>query len=88
MHVLGRVLEHAVASVVVLDVVQGHGPEAAPAQGHDEGVPVLQDAVVPPVFLQPQLNTQPQSAPPFLTSVHFLIKCTRQTARLRFNKPK
>ena len=57
MHVLRRVLEHAVASVVVLDVVQRHGLEAAPAQGHDEGVPVLQDAVVPPVFLQPHLNT-------------------------------
>ena len=71
MHVLWRVLEHAVASVVVLDVVQRHGLEAAPAQGHDEGVPVLQDAMVPPVFLQPHLNTQPQSASPCLISVHF-----------------
>jgi len=55
-HVLRRVFEQAVAPVVVLDVVQGHGLEAPPAQGEDEGVPGLQDAVVPAVLLQPHLT--------------------------------
>lgn len=55
MHVLRCVLEQAVAPVVVLNVVERDGLEAAPAQGQDEGVSRLQDAVVPAVFFQPHL---------------------------------
>lgn len=51
MHVLRCVLEQAVAPVVVLDVVQGDGLEATPAQGQDEGVARFQDPVVPSMFL-------------------------------------
>lgn len=56
MHVLRRVFKQAVASVVVLDVVEGDGLEAAPAKRQDEGVSRLQDAVIPAVFLQPHLT--------------------------------
>lgn len=56
MHVLRRVFEQAVASVVVLDMVEGDGLETTPAQRQNEGVPCLQDAVIPAMFLQPHLR--------------------------------
>ena len=56
MHVLRRVFEQAVAPVVVLDVVEGDGLEAPPAQRQDKGVSGLQDAVIPAVFLQTHLT--------------------------------
>lgn len=54
-HVLGGVLQQPMAAIVVLDVVEGHGLEAPPAQREDDGVPRLQDATVPAVLLQPHL---------------------------------
>lgn len=56
MHVLRRVFQQAVAPVVILDVVEGDGLEASPPQGHDEGVPCLQDALIPAVLLQSHLT--------------------------------
>lgn len=60
MHVLRRVLEQTVSSVVVLDVVQRDGLEPPPAQRQDQRVSGFQDATVPAVFLQPQLRQQSQ----------------------------
>ena len=54
--VLGRVLEQAVAPVVVLDAVERDRLEAAPAERHDERVARLQDPTVPPVTLQTHLG--------------------------------
>ena len=54
--VLGRVLEQAVAAVVVLHRVHGDGLEAAPAKRHDDRVTCLQDALVPAVLLQAKLQ--------------------------------
>ena len=51
MHVLRCVFEQAVASVVIFNVVEGDGLEAPPDQGQDEGVPCLQDALIPAAFL-------------------------------------
>ena len=62
MHVLRCVFKQTMASVVVLDVVQGHRLEPTPAEGHDEGISSLQDALVPTMFLQPHLNGQQESA--------------------------
>lgn len=56
-HVLGGVLQQAMAAIVVLNVVEGHGLEAPPAQREDDGVPRLQDTTVPTVLLQPHLES-------------------------------
>lgn len=41
-HVLWCVFEQAVASIMVLNVVEGDGLEAPPPQRQDKGVPCLQ----------------------------------------------
>lgn len=56
-HMLRGVFQQAVSAVVVLDVVEGDGLEAPPAQGEDQGVSGLQDAAVPAVLLQAHLHT-------------------------------
>ncbi|CAI6089869.1 unnamed protein product [Clonostachys chloroleuca] len=55
-HVLGGVLEHAAAGARVRQAVDGHGLEAAPAQGEDEGVVGLEDPLVPAVALDADLD--------------------------------
>lgn len=50
-HVLRRVLEQAVAPVVIFHVKQRDGLEAAPAQGEDQRILRLQDPLIPSVFL-------------------------------------
>ena len=50
------VLDHPVSEVVLGDAEDGQGLEAAPAQRHDQGVPVLQDLGVPTVLLQTDLD--------------------------------
>ena len=54
--VLGSVLDHPVAHVVVLDGEDRQGLEPPPAHRHDQGIPVLEDPGVPAVLLQPQPN--------------------------------
>lgn len=66
MHVLGRVLDHSLAPVVILNAVGRHGLEPPPTHGKDERVVGLEDLLVPPVLLQPQLH-EPK---PVLTGKH------------------
>ena len=54
--VLGRVLEHPVAHVMIATAVDGQGLEPAPAQGEYQRVAVLEDARVPAVLLEPGLD--------------------------------
>ena len=59
MQVLRCVLDHPLASIVVLYAVDRHSLESPPANGEDQWVIGLQDLLVPPVLLQPQLH-EPQ----------------------------
>ena len=56
MEMLRRVLEHPMTHVVVADAVDGKGLEAAPAQGEDQRVAVLEDARMPAVLLEARLH--------------------------------
>jgi hypothetical protein len=56
MEMLRRVLEHPMTHVVVADTVDGEGLEAAPAQGEDQRVAVLEDARMPAVLLEARLH--------------------------------
>lgn len=54
-HVFRCVFEQAVTPVMVLDVVEGDGLKAPPAQRQDKRVTGFQDTIVPAVFLQTHL---------------------------------
>lgn len=54
-HVLRCVFQQAVTSIVVLDVVEGDGLKAPPAQRQNERVAGFQDTIVPAMFLQAHL---------------------------------
>lgn len=56
MHVLRCVFKQAVASIVILNMIERDGLEAAPTQGQDQGVPCLQDPLIPAVLLQAHLT--------------------------------
>ena len=56
MQMLWRVLDAAVAHIVVLRGEDGNGLEAAPAHRDDQRVAILQDFPVPPVLLHPHLH--------------------------------
>ena len=66
MQVLGCVLDHPLAPIVVLDAVDRHGLEPPPSSRKDQRVVGLEDPLVPPVFLHPQLH-EPE---PVLTGEH------------------
>lgn len=55
-HVLRRVLEHAVPAVAVLEAVHRERLEAAPPERHHQGIASLEHPARPPVLLHAHLQ--------------------------------
>lgn len=87
-HVLGRVLEHPVAAVAVLQAVHRERLEAAPAQGHHQRVACLQDLPVPPVLFHTDLEQkQAKYSMSFRLYSRSAYKCLQERAARFQNLP-